>query len=130
MRGVRRHCFKGLRHNIGNLVVPDLAWRATTRFVIETIQALGSKPLAPRQNSHPGGPDLVGDGAIIQTVSRQKNNLGAHRIRPRDLATPHPRFQLAPLPLAENDFYRSRPGHRSLRIIPAAAMESRTAINA
>ncbi len=117
MRRVRRHCFKRLRHHIGDLVVPDLARRATTRLVIETIQALCGKPLAPSQNSHPGGADLVGDGAIVQTICRQKDNLGTHRICTRDLATPHPRFQLAALSLAENDFHRSRPGHRSLRIM-------------
>jgi hypothetical protein len=39
-----------------------------------------------------GDADLDRDGAIVQTIGRQKDNLGAQRIRPRDLATSHPRF--------------------------------------
>lgn len=92
MRRVRRHRFKSLRHHIGDLVVPDLARRAATRLVIEAIEALRGKSLAPCQNRHPGDADLVRDGAIVQTIGRQKDNLGAQRIRSRDLATSHPRF--------------------------------------
>ena len=63
-------------------------------------------------------PTFLRDGAIIQTIRCQKDNLGAHRIGMRDLATPHAPFQFAALPVAENDRYCSRPRHCRLRIKP------------
>jgi hypothetical protein len=117
MRRVGRHRLQRLRHDLGDLLVSDLARRAAARLVIEAIQTPRSKPLAPCQNRHPGDADFIGDGTIVQTICRQKNNFGPHRIRPRDLATPYPRFQLEALLLAEDDFYRRRPSHGSLRII-------------
>jgi hypothetical protein len=90
-------------HHIGNLVVPNFARRAATRLVIEAVEALRGKPSAPYQDRHPRDADFVCDSAVVQTIGRQKDNRGARRIGPRDLATPRSRLQLASFCLAENE---------------------------
>jgi hypothetical protein len=71
MRRVRRLRFERLRYHIGDLVVPDFAPRAATRLVIEAIEALRGKSLAPCQNRPPGDADLVRDGAIVGRDTEQ-----------------------------------------------------------
>jgi len=124
MGRVGRHRLQRLGHDLGDLLVSDLARRAAARLVIETLQTPHSKPLAPRQNRHPGDADLIGDGTIVQTICRQKDNSSPHRIRPRNLATPYSRFQLEALLLAEDDCYRRRPSHDDLRIMSIQKIES------
>ena len=74
------------------------------RLMIETMQALRGKPLAPCQNESSGRRRFWSrDSAIVQTICRQKHNRGtAHRIRIRAMLTAaHSQSQLATLPLAE-----------------------------
>jgi hypothetical protein len=77
MRRVGRHRLKRLSHHFGDFVIPDLARRATARLVVKTIEASESKSLAPCHDRHPAGADFLRNCAIIQTVRRQKDNLGA-----------------------------------------------------
>jgi len=83
------HRLKRLGHHFGDFVIPNLARRATARLIVKTIEASESKSLAPCHARHPAGANFLGNCPITQTVRRQKDNLGAHRIRVRDFATPH-----------------------------------------
>jgi len=97
MRCIGRHRLQRLRHDLGNLLVSDLARRAAARLVIKTIETPFGKPLSPQSSRQPGDNEFIRDRAIVHAVSGQQHDLGSHRIGPSNLSATHAHFQLASL---------------------------------
>jgi len=101
-----RNRLKRLGHHLGDLVVPDLARRARTRLIVETIQALPGKSPPPCPNRQPRDTQFFSDRAIVEPVGRQEHDLSAHRIGPSNLAAPHSLSQFLTLAISEYNLYR------------------------
>jgi hypothetical protein len=117
MRRVGWHRLQRLRHDLGDFLVSDLARRAAARFVIEPSKRRAANRLRHVKTVILEAPTSSAIAQLFKTIGRQKHNFGPHRIGPRGLATPYPCFQLEALLLAEDDLYRRRSSHGSLRII-------------
>jgi hypothetical protein len=110
------HRFERLGHHLGDLVVPNLARGARTRFIVETIQALPGKSPAPCPNCQPRNTQLFGNRTIVKAVGCQEHDLGPHRISPANLAAPHPLSQLLTLAIGQYNLNRHAARHLRLRI--------------
>src|SRR5581483_7949359 len=116
MRCVGRHRLQRLRHDLGDLLVSDLAGRAAARLVIKTVKTPFGKPLSPQSSRQPGNPEFIRYRAIVQTVGGQQYNLSSHRIGPSNLSATHAHFQLASLPVRKYELHRWAARHPHLRI--------------
>ena len=111
VRCVPRRCLKGLANDLGDLVVADLARRAGTGLVVETIHAMLGEPTPPfaygvGRSAHPQA-----DVLVLRAFRREQ-----HHARPlgqplRSLAPRRQALKFAPLALRQID-RNSRLPHR------------------
>src|SRR5712675_699412 len=91
-----------------------LQWVAAAGLVGKAVQSFGGEPLAPSRHRQAADPKLRGDRQIGRAISRQKHDLGTHRVSTRDLPATCPRLKLAQLGLIQLDANRRFPGHPHL----------------
>ena len=96
-----------------DLVVADLARRAASGFVAETVEAVLCEPLSPRAHGLARDADLGGDCAVVEPIGGEQNDLRALRIATPDLAPPNETVKIGALIDAERDDTRLRCPARS-----------------
>ena len=94
-----------------DLVVADLAWRATSRLVEQPTETLRRKPIAPGRHRDPRDPKPLGNAEIGHAAGRQKHDLGAQGVRPQALPPPRPRLKFGALSACQFDPNRSTAPH-------------------
>ena len=75
MRSVLRLRLQRSRDDIFNPLVTDLARGAASRFIVQAIQTMLCKALAPCPNGLAGRANRVGDLAIVQALRGEQDNL-------------------------------------------------------
>src|SRR5712671_894635 len=93
---------------------PILRGAPRAGLVGKAVQSFGGEPLAPSRHRQAADPKLRGDRQIGRAISRQKHDLGTHRVSTRDLPATCPRLKLTPLGLIQLDANRRFPGHPHL----------------
>ena len=75
MRGVDRLRLKRAYHDLLDAVVADLAWRAASGLVVETVEPVPGEALTPGLDSLSGHADRLGDPAVVEAISRPQYDL-------------------------------------------------------
>src|SRR4051812_4992746 len=109
----RRLLLERLDNDSFDLVVADLARRAASGFVAETVEAVLCEPLSPRAHGLARDADLGGDCAVVEPIGGEQNDLRALRIPTPDLAPPNETVKIGALIDAERDDTRLRCPARS-----------------
>src|SRR5262245_12215246 len=117
MRGVGRLRLQRAGHDLLDAIVADLAWRAASGLVVETVEPVLGEALTPGLDSLSRHADRLRDPAVVEPISCPQYDLGSQRIGTRDLATTDATLQHATLLLAQTDpaCHRPRPRIMSLR---------------
>src|SRR4051812_49838803 len=97
VRRARRLLLKRLDHDSFDLVVADLARRAASGFVAETVEAVLCEPLSPRAHGLARDADLGGDCAVVEPIGGEQKDLPALRIAPPHPSPPHETGQISAL---------------------------------
>src|SRR5215510_13014535 len=108
MRGVCWLRLQRLCYDLLDEIIADLARCPAAWLVRETAETVPRKPTAPGLYRLACCSNGSCDGAIAVPRRRQQNNLGAHRIPTRNLATADAPLQLYPLGLSEYNLRCSR----------------------
>ena len=109
---VTRRLFERLTDHLGHSVVIDAPWTTGARFVIEPLQTLFRKPVAPLPGGVTVDAERIRDLHIGQPLGRQQHDVRSIRQAPPDPAPPRQAFQLATISLSQLDLHRT-PHHRS-----------------
>ena len=106
--------FQRLADHGGDFVVANLARRARTRLVVETIHSALRKAIAPRANCCGTDTHLVRDLLVVEPGRRSENNTGPLRQRLRCTVLARQRRQFALLRGFQYDRHRSALRHSRL----------------
>ena len=110
---VTRRLFECLTDHLGHITVIDAPWTARARFVIEPLQTLFRKPVAPLPGGLIGHAQHTCDPHIGQPLGRQQHDVSPIRQAPPDLPSPRQAFQLAALGRSQLDLHRRTHDHVS-----------------
>lgn len=106
MRGTFGQRFQRQTDRVCDCFVTNLARRAGTGFIIQTIKPIGGKAFAPDRDRRLGAAKPRCYLLILQTIGSQKNNTRAARLPSPDLAPSLQPLKFRALPLIKFNCYR------------------------
>jgi hypothetical protein len=98
-----RRRLKRLANDLGDLVIADLARRAGTGLVIETLDPMLRKPPPPFAHGVGRSPDPQADGLVLRAFRGQKDDARPLGQPLRRLPSRRQTLEFAPLALGQND---------------------------